>query len=88
MYLLGVLNSTIAWNLLESICSTLRGGWFELRSIYMSKLPIPNASPADRAAIEVLVQRCLDAKGQGPQVAEWEAEINARVARLYGLPAD
>lgn len=26
-----------------------------------------------------------DAKGQGPEVTAWEAEINARVARLYGL---
>ena len=41
--------------------------------------------PSDRAAIEVLAQNCLAAKGQGPQVAEWEAEINARVAKLYGL---
>jgi len=37
--------------------------------------------------IASLVQQCLDAKGQGPQIAEWEAEINERVARLYGLPS-
>lgn len=41
-----------------------------------------------RAAIVALVRQCLDAKGQGPQVAEWEAEINAWVAWLYGLAAD
>jgi hypothetical protein len=29
------------------------------------------------------VQKCLDAKGVG--VEEWEAEIDDRVAHLYGL---
>ncbi len=27
----------------------------------------------------------LDAGGQGPQVAEWERELNALVYELYGL---
>jgi len=27
----------------------------------------------------------LDAEGQGPQVAEWERELNALVYGLYGL---
>jgi hypothetical protein len=85
MYLLGVLNSSTAWSLLESICSMLSGGFWELRSVHLGTLPIPNASPSDRAAIADLVQKCLDAKGQGLEVAEWEAEINARVARLYGV---
>jgi len=43
--------------------------------------PEPN-----RLAIEALVQKCLDAKGQG--VEEWETEIDDRVAHLYGLTAD
>ncbi|WP_256995579.1 hypothetical protein [Halomicronema hongdechloris] len=29
------------------------------------------------------MQKCLDARGQG--VARWEAEIDDRVAHLYGL---
>ncbi|NCR76101.1 MAG: hypothetical protein GPI92_11035 [Microcystis aeruginosa K13-06] len=40
-------------------------------------------SEPDRLAIEALVQKCLNAKGVG--VLEWEAEINDRVAHLYGL---
>ena len=71
--------------MLESLCSTLRGGWFELRYVYLSQLPIPNASPTDRNSIADLVQQCLDARGQGSEVAVWEAEIDERVARLYGL---
>ncbi|MBD2629604.1 hypothetical protein [Trichormus variabilis] len=33
-----------------------------------------------------LVPLCLDVKGQG--VEEWEAEIDDRVAHLYGLTAE
>ena len=40
-------------------------------------------SEPDRLAIEALIQKCLDAKGVG--VLEWEAEIDDRVAHLYGL---
>jgi hypothetical protein len=32
------------------------------------------------------VQKCLDTKDQG--VKEWEAEIDDRVAHLYGLADD
>lgn len=88
LYLLGVFNSVPTWHVLQSICSTLRGGFFEMRAIYLSGLPIPNASPTDRNAIADLVQQCLDARGQGPEVVVWEAEIDERVARLYGLSGD
>jgi len=40
-------------------------------------------SEPNRLAIEALVQKCLDAKGQG--VEEWEAEIDDIIAHLYGL---
>jgi adenine-specific DNA-methyltransferase len=40
-------------------------------------------SEPDRLAIEALVQKCRDAKGV--DVIEWEAEIDDRVAHLYGL---
>lgn len=50
---------------------------------YMKQIPIPTVSEPDHLAIEALVQKCLNAKGVG--VLEWEAEINDRVAHLYGL---
>jgi hypothetical protein len=49
----------------------------------MEPFPIPNASAADRKAIAALAQKCLDAKGVGCEA--WEAEIDERVAPLYGL---
>lgn len=55
--------------------------------MYVSQLPIPTAPVTEREAIATLAQHCLDASGQGPQVAAWEAEIDERVGRLYGLSA-
>ncbi|WP_395092213.1 Eco57I restriction-modification methylase domain-containing protein [Armatimonas sp.] len=87
LFLLGVLNSSTVWGYLKSICSVLgdeeKGGRLELRSIYVSKIPIPNATDDEKAAISALVQACLDKRGQGVEAEE--AEINARVAALYGL---
>ena len=87
LYLLGVLNSAPAWEYLKSVCSVLgdenQGGRLTLQGIFVSKVPIPNAPTADRDAIAALVQHCLDAGGVGCET--WEADINARVAALYGL---
>ena len=87
LYLLGVLNSASAWEYLKQVCSVLgdenERGRLTLQSIFVSKLPIPTASDVDKSAISALVQKCLDAKGAGCEA--WEAEIDARVAALYGL---
>jgi len=83
LYLLGVLNSSLAWHYLDETCSKLQGGAFAMQSPYISKLPIPNAPEAERVAIAVLVQNCLDAHGIGCEA--WETETNERVAKLYGV---
>lgn len=83
LYLLGVLNSRFVWEYLKIMCSELQGKTIELRSIYMNKIPIPNASTTEREVISKLVQKCLDAKGVNCEA--WEKEIDERVAALYGL---
>jgi TaqI-like C-terminal specificity domain/Eco57I restriction-modification methylase len=83
LYLLGVLNSSHVWKYLDSTCSELLGGSIELRSIYIEKVPIPQASEIEQKAISKLVQKCLDAKGVGCEA--WEKEIDIRVAKLYGF---
>ena len=82
-YLLGVLNSLSFWNIIVEGSPILRGGYSEPRRDYLKKIPIPTPSVADRAAIETLVEACL--KKRGANCADEEAEINARVAKLYGL---
>jgi len=52
----------------------------------MQQAPISLEPNTVKATITALVQKCLDAKGQG--VVQWEAEIDDRVAHLYGLTPD
>ena len=49
----------------------------------MKQIPVPHTTEKERQEIENLVQKCLDVKGQN--VSHLEAEINDRVAKLYGL---
>ena len=92
LFLLGVLNSTPTWSYAKSVCAVLgdenKGGRLMLQWVNFKQIPIPHAPPIERDAIAALAQQCLAAKGQGAQVAEWEAEIDERVGRLYGISAD
>jgi hypothetical protein len=72
--------------LFDKLLAKLQGDFYEPSLIFMKDFPIPIATEPERKAIETLVQKCLDAKGQG--VEQWEAEISDRVAHLYGLTAD
>jgi hypothetical protein len=87
LYLLGVLNSSSAWEYLKSVCSVLgdaeKSGRLTLQEVFVSKLPIPTPSDSCRTAIESLVKKCLKAHGQNCE--GWDREIDERVAALYGL---
>lgn len=94
LYLLGLLNSCVAFFYFRQVCPSVQQRYMEFRIIYLEQTPIPDASPADRAAIEGLVRRLLDLH-TGPEppdptaVAALEAELNARVYALYDLtPAE
>jgi len=82
-YLLGVLNSNVVTWLFDKLLPKLQNDFYEPGAAFMKDFPIFRASTNDHQAISTLVQKCLDAKGQN--VAHWEAEINDRVAHLYGL---
>jgi len=84
--LLAILNSSVFTFLFDKLLAKLQGGFFEPNSSLIKDFPIPISTESDSKTIESLVQKCLDAKGQG--VEQWEAEINDRVAHLYGLTAD
>jgi hypothetical protein len=72
----------------QKVLGSDEGGFIRLFSTYVEKFPIPAANDAARSALGGLVEKCLAARGQGPQVAAWESEINAHVFRLYGLTKD
>ncbi len=84
-YLLGILNCSVTFFLYRQTLPKLRGDFYEPGHVFLKDFPIPLPTASQRAAIEALVRKLLDAEGQGPQVAEWEQELNARVYELYGL---
>ncbi len=83
LYLLGVLNSEAVNEFYVQVTSQVRGGYLRFKYQYVAQIPIPNASKAEKNAIESLVQSCLDARGENCE--QWEREIDERVAALYGL---
>lgn len=64
--LLGVLNSTVTWFYLRSICSAMRGGeWrLELRVQYVETVPIPAVPSAPKAELAYLAEACQRAAEQ------------------------
>lgn len=85
--LLGILNSSPAAFLLLRMCSLIRGQYIEFRATHLSLLPVPDASPAERTAIEQLVRELLSCPLNGPHAALLEKELDQRVCRLFGLTA-
>jgi type I restriction-modification system DNA methylase subunit len=56
LYLLGVLNSTIAWWYLTNLVAEIRGGYVRFKTQYLEKLPIPNAPTAERKSVAALAR--------------------------------
>jgi hypothetical protein len=79
------LNCSVTFFLYRQILPKLRGDFYEPGHVFLKDFPIALPTASQRAAIEALARKLLDAKGQGPQVAEWEQELNALVYEVYGL---
>ena len=88
LFLVGILNSPVVSWFMKRIAAERAGGFLEYKPIYVGQIQVPNVFQTQCAAIEALVRKLLDAEGQGPQVAEWEQELNALVYELYGLTKD
>ncbi len=82
-YLLAILNAEPSWQFLAATAGRMIAGAHAMQTPYLSRLPVPAASPADRRSLVQLAQRC--AKGDGEDLGVVEAEIDDRVAKLYGL---
>lgn len=81
-WLVGLLNSSIAWQYLKSICSPLQGDTYEMRAIYVSQIPIPRCQRIDQSKVAALVEQMIANPTSGEQL---EHEIDERITRLYGL---
>jgi len=93
-FLLGYLNSKLAWFYLKKICSVLgdpeKGGRLELRTIYMETLPVPKVKPQQAKEIAQRVEKilALKKKDQTTDISTLEDEIDQIVYKLYNLTPD
>jgi hypothetical protein len=86
-YLQGVLNSQVSWWYLKKAVRLIRGGYLRLFTQYVEEQPVPKAAEVDRACVAGLAEQLSSHSCPNRLVAE--AELNDRVAALYGLtPAE
>ena len=55
-FLLGLLNSNAMWFAISGICTFVRGGFYELRTIRMETLPIPKATDKEKQAVAAFAE--------------------------------
>ncbi len=84
--LLATLASAVTWTIISGICQVKLGRVYELRRQYIETLPIAKPSAADRKKLSDLAE-ALSAE-TCPNRLALEAELNDRVAHLYGLTAE
>lgn len=94
LWMLSLLNSKLIWFYLKNICSVFGdpndGGRLELRSIYVSTIPVRRPTLDFIQKMEILTRDILSAKKVAPSndTTSLEALINAMVYELYGLTED
>ena len=89
-YLCAVLNSTLATWYMSNTALNSGMGVTRWVNFTVGRIPVPEATPAERSALVGLVDRILAAKGAGAlegEVAALEADVDAAVYALYGLSA-
>jgi hypothetical protein len=77
----------VLWWFVRQIAASKQGGFYEFKPMYVTQIPVPSPTNAQRAAIESRVERILSIKRADPgaDVSALEAEIDVLVYRLYGL---
>lgn len=85
LFLLGLLNSRTVYEYLATNSPILSGGFIEPRKDVVESIPIPDASPSDKSAIESIVEKILKLKGEilDANVQDLENELDLRVEFLY-----
>lgn len=85
-YLQGIIGSRMAWFFLIYVSAATGMGYYRLYLRDVKRLPIPRAPESVRKVVAVLVERLSDETC--PDRLGLEAEVNDRVAALYGLTTD
>jgi len=73
---------------MKCISPTRQNDYYEYKPVYLARIPIPKASKAQQKNLEKLAQQVMDAKAQGADTANLEAQIDTLVYELYSLSTD
>jgi len=86
-YLLGILNSGIVMWLFTKLLAKLQNGFYEPSAIFIKDFPIPSPESGQKQQVVNIVNQILNSKQSNSKafILPLEAEIDARVAHLYGL---
>ncbi len=58
-FILGIFNSKIMWWFIQQIAASKQSGFYELKPMYVTQIPIPSASEQDKRTIETIVNYIL-----------------------------
>lgn len=99
-FLLAILHHPLSEAMVRTHTSTFRGGYYSHGKQFIEHLPIPPATPAQRAEIEALVGQLIDANDAAQaartphqrtlherNAAALRDQVEARVSMLFGLTA-
>jgi len=86
-YLLAILNSSITWYFLKSICVVRNGGFIEVKPQYFEQIPIPYLTEKNKNRLTELVDQLLENKKADPEAdtSKLEKQIDQLVYKLYEL---
>lgn len=87
-YLLGLMNSNVSHFILQYLSPPVRGGYMELRQIYVGQIPIPDATAEQRELVEKLVQQLLVSDKKRSDIKLLERQLNIIFYEIYGLVPD
>ena len=87
LYLLGIINSNVAWYYLSEKCCSVQNDYSQIHIQFLSRVPIRIPSAEQKAAIEKKVKQILKKKSEGIETdtSDIENEMNQIVYEIYGL---
>jgi hypothetical protein len=86
-YLLGILNSKIGRYLIKEYVTKLDTGGYMMQKVFVEVIPIKIPSTKEKANIEYIVKKVIDAKKKNllADTTKLESQIDHLVYQLYGL---
>jgi hypothetical protein len=85
LWLLGILNSTLFTYMFSKVSSSIQGGFFRWKKIYMEQIPMVEPSATAKQQLEGLVTQRLGLEAGSAAAKAVETEMDTVVYGVYGL---